>query len=350
MAGAVRQSSTKEEVRLAQNKPQPLAGHAHVRELTKSLFSVCVCAAGFFHQFYLWMLVKALKPAHIIETGAYNGLGTWMLRQAAPDAQIIVVSPQTPHLYVDKHSSSRYFTAEFFRDFAAIDWSCVHGLVRNDTLVFVDDHQSGYRRMLEAHARGFHNLVFDDNEMPSRSDHFSVKGACAAANGVVKGDSTWDDFRGIVDDWGRWRRGYFNVSAEQMTRVGESFKHAVDIYAEMPPVWLGDLSSPFAPRPLLKLKDAESFHRQHNENLRSIRAEAVAYQHFLYVRTRPSVKSKKLYYPEQVRTNDYTGIQGKLRTFCDGGATPSMLAQTREGDDSKRNLGSGRSTKFASFQ
>ena len=77
---------------------------------------------GFFHQFYLWMLVRALKPKHIIESGAYNGLGTWQLRQAAPDAQIIVVSPVTPHLYVDRHKDSIYYTDEHFRDFAAIDW------------------------------------------------------------------------------------------------------------------------------------------------------------------------------------------------------------------------------------
>ena len=83
---------------------------------------------GFMHQFYLWMLVRALNPKHIIESGAYNGIGTWQLRQAAPNAQIIVVSPATPHTYIDRHNNSRYFTDKHFRDFATIDWSCIEGL------------------------------------------------------------------------------------------------------------------------------------------------------------------------------------------------------------------------------
>ena len=105
---------------------------------------------GFMHQFYLWSLVRALKPKHIIESGAYNGLGTWQLRQAAPEAQIIVVSPRTPHVYVDQHSDTRYFTDDSFQDFATIDWSCVEGLDPASTVIFIDDHQSGFRRMLEA--------------------------------------------------------------------------------------------------------------------------------------------------------------------------------------------------------
>lgn len=63
-----------------------------------SPFQFNMGGTGFFNQFYLWMLVRALKPKHIIESGAYNGLGTWMLRQAAPNAQLIVVSLQPRHI------------------------------------------------------------------------------------------------------------------------------------------------------------------------------------------------------------------------------------------------------------
>ena len=33
------------------------------------------------------------QPEHIIESGIYKGLGTWMLRQAAPQAQLILIDP-----------------------------------------------------------------------------------------------------------------------------------------------------------------------------------------------------------------------------------------------------------------
>lgn len=311
---------------------------------------------GFFHQFYIWMLVRALQPKHIIETGAYNGLGTWQLRQAAPHAQIIVVSPQTPHIYVDKAPSSRYFTAEHFRDFATIDWSCVEGLDRSRTLVFIDDHQSGYRRMLEAHARGFHHHLNDDNAMPAESDHFSVKGACAASNNSIHGPMPWDDFRGIVHDWGRWKRGLFNVTAAQLKHVGRSFAQVIDTYSEMPPLWQGGRSWPDAPPPLLGAAEASRFHAQHKEDLRSMRAESIGYNHFLYVRTKSLEQAppKELYYPRHITTNGYKGIlpieTGKCEGLSPGGAKPTELKETRQNDDVKRNYGAGARTKLGALR
>ena len=305
---------------------------------------------GFFHQFYIWMLVRALKPKHIIESGAYNGLGTWVLRQAAPEAQIIVVSPQTPHLYIDQREHSRYFTAEHFRDFATIDWSCVHGLDRSKTLVFIDDHQSGYRRMLEAHARGFRHHMYDDNEMPATSDHFSVKGACAASNNSLVGPIAWDDFRGIVHDWGRWKRGLFNVSAAQLRHVGRSFARAIDVYAEMPPIWMVGRHRPDAAPPILSADAANTFQTTYKDNLRSARAETIAYNYFLYVHTKSHGEAppSELYYPQHVTTNGYKGIlpveTGSCKGNSPGGAKPSELKQTRQNDDFKRNYGAGART------
>jgi hypothetical protein len=63
---------------------------------------------GFFHAFALWFLVRRLQPLHIVESGARLGLGTWILRQAAPYAQLIVVSPEVPSEYHDAAPSSRY--------------------------------------------------------------------------------------------------------------------------------------------------------------------------------------------------------------------------------------------------
>ena len=84
---------------------------------------------GFMHQFYMWTLVRHLNPKHIIESGSYNGLGTSILRKAAPEAQITVVSPRTPHVYVDKHNKSRYFTEDSFCDFSTIDWNNAKHLI-----------------------------------------------------------------------------------------------------------------------------------------------------------------------------------------------------------------------------
>ena len=153
-----------------------------------------VGGTGFFHAFYLWFVVRQLQPLHVIESGAFEGLGTWIIRQAAPSAQIFVLTPAMPKLYVDRRASTRYFTGRHFLDFSKVDWECV-GLNKARTLVFFDDHQSGYRRTLEAFARGFSHLMFDDNypwigggdggnypylPRAAGGDNFSPKAACAA--------------------------------------------------------------------------------------------------------------------------------------------------------------------------
>ena len=127
--------------------------------------------------FMFWCLIKALQPRHIVESGAHVGLGTWLLRQAAPDAQLIIVSPAKPTKYYDEAADSLYFVGKSFQDFARLDWDCLKHLDKERTLLFFDDHQSQYRRVLEARARGFVHLLFDDN-YPYGGDNFSVKMAC----------------------------------------------------------------------------------------------------------------------------------------------------------------------------
>ena len=115
-----------------------------------------------FHYYALWNIIKSVRPSHIVESGAHRGVGTWFLRQSAGlDIPIIVITPHTPDIYVDKNG--RYFTDRKFKDFNKINW---HFVNINTTLLFMDDHQSGFRRMQEAYVRGFRHMVFDDNYIP----------------------------------------------------------------------------------------------------------------------------------------------------------------------------------------
>ena len=191
-----------------------------------------------FHGFALWLTVRLLKPRHIIESGAFKGLGTWLLREAAPQAQIIVLSPALPSLYVDRHPDSLYFTGRQFTDFSAVNWECL-ALDRERTLVFFDDHQSGYRRILEAHARGFRHLLFDDNyPHPDVGDNFSPKMACGARELAARlapehRTLPFHDFR-FSPAPPRLR-----VGARELSQIHASFARAVSIYRELPPLWAG---------------------------------------------------------------------------------------------------------------
>ena len=136
---------------------------------------------GLVSGFLLWCIVRALAPAHIIESGFRHGLGTWLLRQAAPTAQLILLDPYPPSKYVDDHADTRYiFGNPIFQDFNEIDWDCLN-LDKERTLVFFDDHQAHYRRLLEAFARGFRHVYLDDNYPPTHAaEFFSAKIACDA--------------------------------------------------------------------------------------------------------------------------------------------------------------------------
>ena len=242
---------------------------------------------GFFHAFYLWVAVRWLKPLHIVESGAFNGMGTYMLRQAAPTAQIIVVTPQTPKLYRDHHADSVYFSGKGFQDFSSINWDCL-GLDKARTLLFIDDHQSGYRRMLEAHRRGFTHMLFDDN-YPA-GDNYSPYRACEETRRRKKLDGTV----GYMDFWRRDPVAYLDGAS--LAKIGDSFARLTETYYEFPLVWKGpsrlmslqgfhNVTSP----PLLTGKAAAAFRARYSSVIRSAEEESRQYTFLPYVRLRSTL-------------------------------------------------------------
>lgn len=106
------------------------------------------------HMFYVWFLVKKLKPKYIIESGIWKGQSTWLLEQAAPDATIISIDP---NLQFREYISKNVFYHT--KDFSALNWSA---LDKESTLCFFDDHQ-GTIRIKQAQAFGFKHILYEDN-------------------------------------------------------------------------------------------------------------------------------------------------------------------------------------------
>jgi hypothetical protein len=132
----------------------------------------------FGHQFAMWCAVRKVRPRHIIESGVNKGQGTWILRQAAPDAQLILLDPRDDGiLYRDMRPDTRYFTGMHFQDFADISWSRLRVDVSR-TLVYFDDHQAGVVRAHQATTRGFRYVMMDDNYDRDKYDNLSLKVAC----------------------------------------------------------------------------------------------------------------------------------------------------------------------------
>ncbi|CAA0826922.1 Unknown protein [Striga hermonthica] len=142
---------------------------------------------GFDHSFGLWFITRWLQPDLMIESGAFKGHSTWVLRQAMPHKPIVSLSPRHPEKYLKKgpayvDGNCTYFAGKDFVDFGSIEWGGLmrkYGIKdRSRVLVFFDDHQNELKRLKQALKAGFKHLVFEDNYDTGTGDHYSFRQIC----------------------------------------------------------------------------------------------------------------------------------------------------------------------------
>ncbi|KAM7254418.1 hypothetical protein ACFE04_003798 [Oxalis oulophora] len=142
---------------------------------------------GLDHSFGLWFMTRWLKPDLMIESGAFKGHSTWVLRQAMPDTPIISITPRHPEKYLKKgpayvDGNCTYFAGKDFVDFGSIEWDSVmekHGITdRSRVMIFFDDHQNELKRIKQALKAGFKHLIFEDNYDTGTGDHYSLRQIC----------------------------------------------------------------------------------------------------------------------------------------------------------------------------
>ncbi|KAH7651743.1 hypothetical protein IHE45_20G077500 [Dioscorea alata] len=230
---------------------------------------------GFDHSFGLWFMAQWLKPDLMIESGAFKGHSTWVLRQARPETHIISLSPRHPEKYLRKGPAyvdvnCTYYAGKDFVDFGNVDWRSVlkkhHITDLSQVLVFFDDHQNELKRVKQALKAGFQNLIFEDNYDTGTGDHYSLRQICDQfyirggghscfkdsdeARIRMKRMKFWDKAVNINELCGQgeawWGvRGYmrddFNHSNKAIS-YAEHFQNSrfiesiLDVYWELPPV------------------------------------------------------------------------------------------------------------------
>lgn len=185
-----------------------------------------------FHQFALWCIIRKIQPKYVIESGIFKGLGTYMLRQSAPNAKIITLDPGQPDsslVYRDRHNDSLYLTSNKFKDFNSLskdEWAKLVDPER--TVVFFDDHQFEVRRLREAKDRGFHHVIFDDNyHFPE--DAISMK---QLINILHNNGMTWDMFK-------YKNRDDASPVTEQEKKDAADMLDQMKVYYEFPMMWRG---------------------------------------------------------------------------------------------------------------
>ena len=124
--------------------------------------------------FSAWFALQALRPDTIVESGVFLGQGTWFFERACPDAELYCLEPRLERIRY-RSQRARYFSA----DFGSQAWSI---LPRDRTVLFFDDHQDAYERVLAARALGFRHLLFEDNYPSGRGDCRSLKQILSGAD------------------------------------------------------------------------------------------------------------------------------------------------------------------------
>ncbi len=103
----------------------------------------------------LFVLARLLAPRRIIESGTHRGFSSWLLRQASPDAELHSFDIDHSRLALRAENTTYHLCDWTERDLTSG--------ADDNTLIFFDDHISHARRIIEAAARGFRHLLFDDN-------------------------------------------------------------------------------------------------------------------------------------------------------------------------------------------
>jgi len=176
------------------------------------------------HAFALWYMVRTLKPKHIVESGVFQGQGTWLLRAAAgPDAKIYSLDPVSKMFlkYRDESPNTQYYMGHLFKDLNDMPWdSLIPAEERESTLVVLDDHQSAVSRARDLLALGFVHLFYDDN-YKTCSDCYSFNTVCSPVpstaasvlfvdkNAQVKRDLSKDEHAANLDYLKQHMETYF---------------------------------------------------------------------------------------------------------------------------------------------
>jgi len=170
------------------------------------------------HMFASWCMIKSIQPRVIIESGVWYGQGTWLLEQAAPEAQLLCIEPVQERI-VYRSKRAIYQT----KDFRYLDCSA---FPKEDTVVFFDDHQNAFHRLAHAKHHGLKHLIFEDNYPAGRGDCYSIK-KILMKDGSCRTYTVGEKFFAFV-------KGH-SVLLQRDRNYAEK---QIAVYAEFPPLYI----------------------------------------------------------------------------------------------------------------
>jgi len=142
------------------------------------------------HAFSLWRAATRLQPGVVVESGVHRGFGTWLLRQARPEARIFALEKSDALKvwgldYFEASNRTALLMGSEFQDFNDVPWDeLLTPADRAGALVVLDDHTDALFRVAGALRAGFRHLWFDDMWEGS---HYSLGHLCRAEKQPLRG-------------------------------------------------------------------------------------------------------------------------------------------------------------------
>ncbi len=148
---------------MEQQRVFPIAPSIDFKDTVEEFFTLYLAnpakasggGCGFNSLLWIYALLRGFDPRLVVESGSYAGGSAWVMRRAAPGAEIHCFDPDLSRLVI------RDDTITFHEH----DWASFPFRNPDPTrsVCFFDDHCDQVSRLLEAHAFGFRYLIFDDN-------------------------------------------------------------------------------------------------------------------------------------------------------------------------------------------
>lgn len=216
------------------------------------------------HLFLTWFMMRELSPKLVVESGIWQGLGTWIIEKACPNAQVICMDPDLSRL-IYRSETATYTTVDFSKyDFPKFE--------PEHTVVFFDDHQNAFERLRTANALGFRHLIFEDNYYPVEvSDCYSLK-LVLAGEGWHPERTFKNALKGVL--------GKLPKSIPANDKDMSELRAVVDVYEEQPPVYLTEKTRWGTPWP----PTAEPLMTERTDSLDVYWDEATSYTWMAYVK------------------------------------------------------------------
>ncbi|KAE8718388.1 Detected protein of confused Function [Hibiscus syriacus] len=188
---------------------------------------------GFDHSFGLWFIARWLKPDIMIESGAFKGHSTWVLRQAMPDTPVIWVTPRHPEKYLKKGPAYVDENCTYFAGKDCVE-SWLSSCFEDNYDTGTGDHYSLRQICDQFYIRGGgHSCFRDSDEARIRSKRKKFWEKAVDVNELCGPHEAWWGGRGEMRD-------NFNHS-KTIISYGEHFQNSrfvesiLDVYWELPP-------------------------------------------------------------------------------------------------------------------